>query len=623
MSSQEMLHGGAFSLLELYSSSATGHIQNRRLQWIEKSKKELSISVAVPAFCCVFFCVAYTSHMKFTTHFVKTSKDVPAGVASKNAELLIRAGFIHQEMAGVYSYLPLGLRVLEQITQVVREEMNMAGCIEMKMPSLCPKQNWEKTNRWEGFDVLYKLETSHGDAALCPTHEEVITPLVQRYLSSYKDFPVCLYQFQNKFRNEPRAKSGLLRCREFLMKDAYSFHTSQADFEQFYDRMKVAYDRVFERLGIGNITTICKADGGAFSRWSHEYQTFHPVGEDTIFYDPETGEAWNKEVAVGTPDDKNSEEPAKEKEQVVCERAASIKASCDAMGIEPWQVLKHVVFADGNEKPVIVATRGDLEVNKLFVEAEHGSQLKPATTEQLAVWGMVSGFISVVGTDHGAKVYADESVRTAKNYVTGANAHNADFVNINENDLMVHQWGQYTFPKEGFLSTNGNPLKTKPAVEVGNIFPLATKFSDAFSFTYMGDDGTPKPVIMGCYGIGVSRLMGVIAEVYADEKGLSWPAGMSPADVHIIAFGKADAPYAAAEELYSELIENGITPLYDNRNEKKVGFGQKMAEADLIGVPVRVVITERTLESGEFELSRRDEDAPKRVKIEDIIQHLS
>lgn len=405
--------------------------------------------------------------MRFTTHFIRTQKEAPAGTESRNAELLVRAGFIHQEMAGVYTFLPLGLSVLRKITQIVREEMNMMGAVELTMPSLCPKANWDATNRWEGFDVLYKLETATGSmAALCPTHEEVITPLVKHYTRSYKDLPVCLYQFQNKFRNEPRAKSGLLRCREFLMKDAYSFHTSEEDFEAYYSRMTDAYHRVFERLGIGETTLLVKADGGAFSEFSHEFQTLSPVGEDVVYIDDETGEAWNKEI----------------------------------------------------------------------VTPEMEQKLRP-----------------------------------------------------------------------------------EPAVEVGNIFPLATKFSDAFKFTFTDENNKPGQVIMGCYGIGVSRLMGVLAEVRSDEKGLHWTKATAPAAVHLIAQGRDDETFLAADELYSQLTMAGVEVLYDDRNEKKVGLGAKFADADLIGIPTRILMTDKSLENGVVELSERGDDTKEEVKMGAIL----
>ncbi len=407
--------------------------------------------------------------MKYSHLFTKTQKELPAKEDSRNAELLIRAGFIRKEMAGVYSFLPLGLRVLKKISDIVREEMDRAGAQEVLMSELAPKENWDTTKRWDAVDVLYKLEMATGKmCALSPTHEEIVTPLVQNFVHSYKDLPVCVYQIQTKFRNEPRAKSGLLRGREFLMKDAYSFHTSQEDFEAYYEVQKQAYTRVYERLGIGDRTVVAAASGGDFSTLnSHEFQTFADVGEDDIFIDKETGEAFNKEI-VSEADQKS----------------------------------------------------GKFEV--------------------------------------------------------------------------------------------------KQAVEVGNIFPLGSKYSDAFKYKFIDEDGKEKPIIMGCYGIGISRVMGVLAEIFADDRGLIWPKSVAPFQLYLAAIGKDDAVYAKAEEIYENLTKSGIEVLYDDRRDKKIGPGQKFADHELIGIPTRIVLSEKTLAEDSVEIVDRASGDMKKVKISDV-----
>ena len=413
--------------------------------------------------------------MKYTHLLLKTQKELPAKEESRNAELLIRGGFVKKEMAGVFSYLPLGLRVLRQIEQIVREEMDNIGAQEIRMSELCPKENWLQTGRWDKVDVLYKLPMAEGkEVALSPTHEEIVTPLVQQFCHSHKDFPTCVYQIQTKFRNEPRAKSGLLRGREFQMKDAYSFHTTQEDFEKYYEIQKEAYFRVYERLGLpkGKVV-VTEASGGDFAEFtSHEFQALSPIGEDTIYINNETGEAINEEVISEA--DKNSG-----------------KFSCEK------------------------------------------------------------------------------------------------------------------------------------AIEVGNIFPLGSKYTDAFKFKSIAEDGKPTQIIMGCYGIGISRLMGAIAEIFSDEKGLIWPESITPFKVYLAAIGKSDEPYQKAEEIYSQLKSAGISVIYDDRRDKKVGPGQKFADHELLGIPVRVVVSERGLGTGKLEVVNRKSGEVEEVAVEEIVKFLN
>ena len=403
--------------------------------------------------------------MRYTQYFLRTSKEAPADETARNAELLIRGGFIHKEMAGVYSFLPLGLRVLNKISDIVREEMNAAGASEMLMSSLCPKANWNTTGRWD-MDVLYRVPAAGGkEIALSPTHEEIVTPLVQSYLQSPKDFPAAVYQVQTKFRNEPRAKSGILRGREFLMKDAYSFHLTEECFDAYYEKMKVAYANIYRRLGIGDITKLVQASGGDFSEFSHEFQTIHEIGEDTLYIDKKTGEAFNEEI-------------------------------------------------------------------------------------------------------------------------------------LSEEDMKSDRF------------------ETVKAVEVGNIFPLNNKFSKAFKFKVDG-----KEILMGCYGVGISRTMGILAEIFNDEKGLKWPANVAPFQVYLAPIGKDDAVHAQADELYKTLTDAGVEVLYDDRRDKKVGPGQKFGDAELLGIPHRIVCSDKL--AGKIEIISRTTGESSITEASNIINHLS
>ena len=395
--------------------------------------------------------------MRLSQNFTHTLKDAPADEVARNAQLLIRAGFVYKEMAGVYSYLPLGKRILDNIIQVIREEMNAVGGQELSLTALQSKATWEASGRWsdEVMDVWFKTKLANGtELGLAPTHEEPLTHLMKSYISSYKDLPCYPYQFQIKFRNELRSKSGLMRGREFWMKDLYSFSQDQAQHDAFYELMSQAYEQVYARLGIGDVTYKTFASGGSFSKYSHEFQTLSDAGEDTIYVH---------------------------------------------------------------------------EAKKIAINEE---------------------------------VYTDEVL--------------AD------------------------LGVTRDELVEKKAIEVGNIFTLGTKFSDALDLAYTDQSGAQQKVFMGSYGIGPSRLMGVIAELFADEKGLVWPENIAPAKVYLVQIGRESV--AAADTLYDELTSKGIEVIYDDRDERP---GAKFADAELMGIPYRVTVSDRLLADEKFEFTER------------------
>jgi prolyl-tRNA synthetase len=410
--------------------------------------------------------------MRQSKLFTKTRKEAPADEVSKNAELLIRGGFIHKEMAGVYSYLPLGLRVLNKIGNIIREEMNKVGGVEILMSSMQPKENWETTGRWNELDVLYKVADSTGrEVALGPTHEEIVVPILKNYATSYKDFPLAVYQIQNKFRMELRSKSGILRGREFMMKDMYSFHTSAEDFEEFYEKMKDVYKNIFARVGIGHLTYLTFASGGTFSKYSHEFQTLTAVGEDTIYVDETKGVAINKEV-----------------------------------------------FND--------------EV------------------------------LSQLGLD--------------------------------KENLVEHK-----------------------SIEVGNIFDLKTKYSKPFDLSFTDEKEEKKTVLMGCYGIGLGRLMGTVVEVLSDDRGIIWPEAISPFRVHLLVLGEDKGVIEQAEKIYKSLEKDNVEVLFDDRSE--MSAGEKFADADLLGVPLRAVVSARSVKEGGVEIKKRGEEKGKVVSLEEFL----
>jgi prolyl-tRNA synthetase len=412
--------------------------------------------------------------MKFTEGLVKTKKDVAKQIDSANAELLIKGSYIEQVMAGVYNYLPLGLRVIRKIEEIIRQEMIEIGGNEVLMPVLQPKENWQKTGRWDELDTLYRFESyySKSELVLGPTHEEIVVPMAHNFIQSYKDLPKYLFQIQTKFRDEKRAKGGLLRAKEFIMKDLYSFHTDEKDLDDYYEKAKKAYVAIFDRIGLGKLTYLTFASGGTFSKYSHEFQTISESGEDNIY---------------------------------LCEKC-------------------------------------DVAVNKEIIDEQK----------------------------------------------------------------VCPECGKKDF-------------KIVKAIEVGNIFKLRTKYSEKFNLTYTDETGKEKLVEMGCYGIGVGRLMGALVEVFHDDKGIIWPDSVAPFTVHLINLGEEKKVYDTAGKLYEDLTKAGIEVIWDDREESA---GTKFADADLVGVPYRLVVSEKTCEKESVELKSRDKKETELIKLKEVINKI-
>lgn len=414
--------------------------------------------------------------MRLSKLFTKTEKRDPKDEESESAKLLQRAGFIKKEISGVYSFLPLGLRVIEKIERIVEEEMKNLGAQQILMPALSPKKNWEVTGRWKTFDTLFKLKGQNGqEYALSPTHEEIVVPLVKRYISSYKNLPFSVFQIQTKFRDEKRVKSGLLRTREFIMKDLYSFHKDKEDLDRFYERVKKAYFRIFKKVGLRKDVFLTLAKGGTFSKYSHEFQLVTGYGEDIIYPCEKCQVAINQELVRGGKDKK--------------------------------------------------------------------------------CWNC------------------------------------------------------------------GRKLEKKvKAIEIGNIFKLGDKFSKDFNLFYRDKNGEKRYVIIGCYGIGISRLMGAVVEKYHNEKGIIWPENISPFEIHIVSLDREKKVRNYAEKLYRVLQEEGREVLYDDRDDKSPG--EKLFDADLIGIPLRVVISKRNISQKKIEVKERKKSKPVLIKEKEFIKFL-
>ncbi len=570
--------------------------------------------------------------MRYSKAAILTLKEAPSDADSINAVYLIRGGFIKRELAGVYTHLPLGKRVLQKIEKIIREEMTGIDSVEVGMPALTPIENWVKTGR-DKADIAYHPTEQ---TVLGWSHEEIVTPLAKMYIRSFKDLPLSLFQIQTKFRNEARAKSGILRGREFSMKDMYSFHATQKDLDEYYNRTLHAYFRVFERCGLTSFAI--EASGGIFTKKvSHEFAVITDAGEDIVIFEESSGglkDPQNAEIAVGNPPEsesflKKSIEAEKPMEEKPVKRPNTITGTAKALGIEEWDVLKSVVFAvKKGKKPELhgISLRGDLEVNMAKVYSFFQTEdVKSATSEELKALGLVEGYISPV-KNSAIPFYADHSVAKMRNFNTGANKFGVDVFNVNaDRDCVFKSTGDFVLVKEGFTSVKtGNVLTAAKCVEVGNIFDLGTKYSDAFNVTFTDADGEAKPVLMGCYGIGVSRLMGTIVETFHDDKGILWPKPVAPYHVVLIPLGKKDTDefnesLRIAEKMENELEEKGIEVILDDREASP---GIKFADADLTGIPLRIVVSPRTLEKKCVEWKERKEEKSVEVPLTEAVKKI-
>ena len=567
--------------------------------------------------------------MLYSKVFGKTKKDSKK-YDSANATLLIKGGFIDQVMAGTYTYLTLGLRVLNKIENIVREEINTIGN-EILMPSIVPQELWAKTNRLETVDVLMKttaanklaLAKNSSEYVLSPTHEEVVTPLAQKFNLSYKDFPFALYHIQTKFRNEPRVKSGLLRGREFRMKDLYSFHTTEKDLKEYYENSKKVYLKIFQRLGIGKDTVIALASGGSFTEdYSHEFQTICETGEDTLFFVKSTGIYYNREVAPSFAPAINSEEKILERKDVEGKGIKGVDELAKFLNIPIEKTTKTMIYEADGKRIIAAAVRGGYSINEdKLRKAVKCSVLKMASAETVKkVTGAEVGYAGILNLPKEVEIYIDESVNNRLNFECGANKTNYHSTNVNfGRDIpQPKEFYDIKMAKDGDLyPETKEKYEVKKAAEVGNIFPLYTKFTDAFSYKFIDHDGKEKPIYMGCYGIGPSRIMGVIVEKLHDEKGIIWPESVAPFQIHLIGLDLKDEEIKTkVHNIYKTIEKNNVEVLFDDR--ETANAGEKFSDADLIGIPIRLVVSKRT--GDKIEYKRRDEKEAKLISLDEVLK---
>ncbi|WP_204195304.1 proline--tRNA ligase [Staphylococcus sp. GFQ9D221P] len=560
--------------------------------------------------------------MKQSKVFIPTMKEVPAGAEALSHRLLLKAGLIKQSTSGIYSYLPLAARVLNNIEAIVREEMERIDAVEILMPALQQAELWEESGRWSAYGPeLMRLQDRNGrEFALGPTHEEVVTSIVRDELKSYKQLPLTLFQIQSKYRDEKRPRFGLLRGREFIMKDAYSFHADEDSLDASYQDMYNAYGRIFKRVGINARPVV--ADSGAIGgSHTHEFMALSEIGEDTIVYSEQSDYAANIEKAevVYQANEKHEDlQPLTKIETPNIHTAQELATFLD----KPLdEITKSMVFKIDGEF-IMVLVRGHHELNDIKLKAYFGTDnIELASEDEIVnLLGAKPGSLGPV-FDKEIKVYADNFIQDLNNIVVGANEDGYHLLNANiGRDFEVDAFGDFRFILEGEpLSDGSGPAHFAEGIEVGQVFKLGTKYSESMNATFLDNQGKAQPLLMGCYGIGVSRTLSAIVEQNNDENGIIWPKSVTPFDLHLITINpKKDDQRELADQLYTQLKEN-YDVLYDDRKERA---GVKFNDADLIGLPVRVVVGKNAAE-GIVEVKRRDTGESEEVYVVNLINYVN
>jgi len=559
--------------------------------------------------------------MRISNLFGKTLREVPAEAETASHRLLLKAGMIQQLTAGVYSYLPLGWRALRKMEQVIREEMNAVGGQELHMPVLQPYEMWQESGRDVAFgkSLFTLIDRRERKLALGPTHEEMVTDLARRNVKSYRDLPLMLYQIQTKFRDEPRPRGGLVRVREFTMKDAYSFDADAEALDVSYKKMIQAYRNIYVRCGLNAM--LIEADSGAIGgKDSHEFMVATEVGEDEVVYCKSCGYVANVERASFVKT-KLAEESLLPLEEVATPGAKTIEEVANFLSVPKNRTLKAVFYStDGGL--VFVTIRGDLEVNEVKLKNSlKCSELRLANDEEVRKAGLVAGSASAAGL-RGIRIVADDSITTGRNFVVGANKDGYHLKNANyPRDFKADLIADIALAKAGYQCLKcGSELMSMRGIEIGHIFKLGIVFSQKQGAFFIDRDGVQKPLVMGCYGIGIGRLLAAVIELNHDEKGIIWPVQVAPYQVYLCALGMDEAAVAeAAEKLYAELSRKGFEVLFDDRTESP---GVKFNDADLLGMPVRLTVSRRTLKSSSAEVKLRREKETELVPLAGVTEKL-
>ncbi len=564
--------------------------------------------------------------MRLSKQYAPTLKEDPADAEIASHRLLVRAGMIRKVAGGVYTFLPLGMRVLTKIENIVREEMDAIGAHEILMPALQPGELWHESGRWNDYGPeLMRMEDRHGRGfCLGPTHEELVTSIVRSELRSYRQLPMTLYQIQTKFRDEIRPRFGLLRSREFIMKDAYSFHSSQESLQETYDSMYAAYGRICERCGLDYRPV--EADGGQIGgSVTCEFHALADAGEDDLVYCPDCDYAANTEA--GACHAHAIQYDAAECKKIETPGVDSIESLAKFLGIEEAATVKAMVGKDPEGKVVAFFVPGDHELNEIKAERVlgfgGGEHFELCTDEELQAAGLCKGSIGPKGLPAGIKVIADENLKGIERWVVGANEHGFHFVGAKHGeDFQVDQWADLSLVKPGDSCPKcGSALQGARGIEVSQVFQLGDKYSRTMGAVYSDENGVDQNFLMGCYGVGVSRTLAAVVEQHNDEHGIIWPLSIAPAHVCVVPLTVGDDEvFPVAERIAQELADQGLEVVLDDRDERA---GVKFADADLIGWPVQVVVGKRGVKNGVVEVKRRGESEKTEVAFAALGEALS
>lgn len=562
--------------------------------------------------------------MRYSEFFINTLKEEPSDWQIESYSLCLRSGLIRKIASGIYAFMPIGFRVLKKIENIVRQEMDRAGAIEMLMPALQPADLWIKSERWfeYGPEMFRLKDRSERDFCLGPTHEELITYLAFLDIKSYKELPINLYQIQVKFRDEMRPRYGILRAREFIMKDAYSFSANEEDLDTIYNKMYECYSRILDRLNLKYFAV--EADTGLIGgKYSHEFIILSNNGEDQLVYCPSCGFSANYEMAGFARAGEKSQDSSVEIKlsEVFTPGTTNIKSLSEFLKVPADLIIKTMLLKESQGTIVAVLLRGDKELNLAKCEKFLGKKLE-LLSESDSAGNFSIGFLGPVNLDSSIAIIADYSIEGKKNLISGANRQDYHLTGVNyPRDFKVFQWGDFSFPAIGDLCINcKNELKFEKGIEIGHIFKLGTRYSEKMDAMFLDKDGKLKPFIMGCYGIGVSRIMAAVIEQLFDQKGIVWPLSIAPFLVNLIAINMEDESiFKASEDIYSCMLNNEIDVLYDERN---VRAGVKFKDSDLIGIPLKVIVGKNYIENKKLEIETRKDGSKLSLSLEDALQFI-
>lgn len=560
--------------------------------------------------------------MKLSKLVGERIKEVPAGANIKSHILLLRAGYIKQVATGIFTLLPPAQRVSQKIQKIIREEMDALGGQEVLFPVVMPRELWEMSGRYNSIQsemVRFKDRTGH-DMVLGMTHEEAAVYLALNTVKSHDQLPFMVYQIQTKFRDEPRARGGLIRVREFTMKDAYSFHATQEDLDNFYKKAYDSYKRIYKRIGFKNFIVVEGDNGMMGGKVSHEYMAVTDAGEDRLVICPKCHYSSNMEVAVSVKAE-NDHNVAGEMEEVFTGNAHTIEEVCSFLETDASHTAKAVCYQTSDNRLVVAFIRGDYEVNEIKLQKIARSELFPVDVESLGLFAGNIGCVNLKVPENSVVVY-DETLKGLENFVTGANKKDFHIKNVSASrDLKDVNFSDIAFVREGDKCVHcGEELSFNRGIEIGNIFQLGTKYTASMGMKVTMPDGTTKEPIMGCYGIGVGRSLASVIEEKADDKGLIWPMTIAPWQVHFCPLRLDDENVSAvADEIYKQMEDAGIEVLYDDRN---LSAGIKLTDSELMGVPIRVIISPKTMQEQQAEITMRESGEKFFIPIKDLVSEL-